>query len=1014
MPRDRSFALLLLCFFLSGLAALIYETAWTREFAFVFGTSELAVATVLAAYMGGLAAGAALAGRYAERVARPVLVYGLLELGIALAALAVPFGIAASRWLYVLLFAGSDRLPGAGGLATALFYLVCSFAILLVPTGMMGATLPLLARHAVREDQQLGRRIGALYAVNTTGAIAGTLLAAFALLPSIGLRATIAAAAGVNATVFLAAWALAQQAPPPASAAPPPSELETAAGRARWILPLIAASGFTSFAYEVLWVRLLGHMVGVGVIAFSVMLASFLAGIALGSAIAARLATTRRSAGLGFALAQLGVAALSLLAFAISDRMPDLREALHLRGVSRLSNVPLCILTLLPPTLMIGATFPFAVRVLASGSEDAGPASARVYAANTLGSIAGAVSAGFFLIPALGFEGMLGMGVAINLLLAALAALLFEPRRGWLFAAAATGAIALALAPPAPPWRMLRSTSLSARARAWGELAYFGVGRSSTVLVTDQHLGFGLRTNGLPEGGIDTPGVWHNRHPLTRWLTALPVLARPEARTLVVIGLGGGTAVEIVPPTIERIDVIELEPEVVAANRALAGLRWRDPLRDPRLHIHLNDARNALLLSQERFDVVVSQPSHPWAGGAAHLYTQEFFELIASRLSDDGVFVQWIGLPYVDEPLFRSLLATLAAVFPHVQAYNPPPAGSSVLFIASKAPFAMEASVARALAAAPDSFALLGITRPEDVFASLLLDDAGARELAAGAPLNRDRHNRLESRSMDLGAASLRITDSRFGPVDPLVRARPSGLDVFYLLRRLDPDRALRVARSLENRLDRAVGEALAGIAEAKRATPRRQLEEALVEQPRHVEARAALLRLSSNSVARGAHPEEILAPPLLEEERVLCLAWAARARDSDAAALRELDSRLAAIPLSHPLGEDAARLRILARISSGDPEQVREAMRIADAALGDRPDPRSLLLRAEAYAAAGEHGAVLETLIDLVPHLGPGEPANLAILRRARALVAATPADDPELQWLRRSAERAIGVARS
>ena len=220
MPRDRSFALLLLCFFLSGLAALIYETAWTREFAFVFGTSELAVATVLAAYMGGLAAGAALAGRYAERVARPVLVYGLLELGIALAALAVPFGIAASRWLYVLLFAGSDRLPEADGLATALFYLVCSFAILLVPTGMMGATLPLLARYAVREDRQLGRRIGALYAVNTTGAIAGTLLAAFALLPSIGLRATIAAAAGVNAMVFLAAWALAQQAPPPASAAP--------------------------------------------------------------------------------------------------------------------------------------------------------------------------------------------------------------------------------------------------------------------------------------------------------------------------------------------------------------------------------------------------------------------------------------------------------------------------------------------------------------------------------------------------------------------------------------------------------------------------------------------------------------------------------------------------------------------------------------------------------------------------------------------------------------------------
>ena len=736
---------------------------------------------------------------------------------------------------------------------------------------MMGATLPLLARHAVREDRQLGRRIGALYAVNTTGAIAGTLLAAFALLPSIGLRATIVAAAGVNAMVFLAAWALAQQAPPPASAAPLPSELETAAGRARWILPLIAVSGFTSFAYEVLWVRLLGHMVGVGVIAFSVMLASFLAGIALGSAIAARLATTRRSAGLGFALAQLGVAALSLLAFAISDRMPDLREALHLRGVSRLSNVPLCMLTLLPPTLMIGATFPFAVRVLASGSEDAGPASARVYAANTLGSIAGAVGAGFFLIPALGFEGMLGMGVAINLLLAALAALLFEPRRRWLarggchrrdrVGAGAAGSaladaalhVAVGEAPGLGRARLLRCWPLVHRP-----------GHRSTPRLRTAHQ--------RPAGrGDRPPGVWHNRHPLTRWLTALPVLARPEVRTLVVIGLGGGTALEIVPPTIERIDVIELEPEVVAANRALAGLRWRDPLRDPRLHIHLNDARNALLLSEERFDVVVSRSPRTPGPAAPPTSTRR-----SSSSSSRAVLRTTVSS--CSGSVSRTWTSRCSArcsprwsaVFPHVQAYNPPPAGSSVLFIASKAPFAMEASVARALAAAPDSFALLGITRPEDVFASLLLDDAGARELAAGAPLNRDRHNRLQSRSMDLGAASLRITDSLFGPVDPLVRARPGGLDVFYLLRRLDPDRALRVARSLENRLDRAVGEALAGIAEAKRATPRRQLEEALAEQPRHVEARAALLRLSSNSVARGAHPEEILAPPLLEEERVL------------------------------------------------------------------------------------------------------------------------------------------------
>ena len=191
-------------------------------------------------------------------------------------------------------------------------------------------------------------------------------------------------------------------------------------------------------------------------------------------------------------------------------------------------------LTLLPPTLMIGATFPFAVRLLASGSEDAGRERARLRREH-MSSIAGAVGAGFFLIPALGFEGMLGMGVAINLLLAALAALALRaeaalaPRGGchrrgsrWRWA------------PPAPPWQMLRSTSLSAKAPGLGGASSptSEVGRSSTVLVTDQHLGFGLRTNGLPEGGDrHARGCWHNRHPLTRWLTALPVLARPEVRT---------------------------------------------------------------------------------------------------------------------------------------------------------------------------------------------------------------------------------------------------------------------------------------------------------------------------------------------------------------------------------------------------------------------------------------------------------------------------------------------------
>lgn len=1006
MTRARSYALLLLCFFLSGLAALVYETAWTREFAFVFGTSELAVATVLAAYMGGLASGAAVAGRLAPRITRPVLAYGLLELGIALAALAVPFAISASRLLYVAVFGGRGVLPDAGGTATALFYLVCSSLILLVPTAMMGATLPLLVRHAVRDETQIGSRTGMLYAVNTAGAVVGTLVAAFALLPAIGLDATIRTAAAVNGAVFLAAWALARVAPP-VPAAPPRRAVARPAGRAAWILPLICVSGVVSFTYEVFWVRLLSHLVGNGVQAFATMLASFLAGIALGAGVASRAASTPRRGALGFALSQLGIAALSLAAFTVLDRIPGLDDALVARGLPRqLVDTIACMSTLFPAALCIGATFPFAIRVLARDEEDAGPASARVYAANTLGAIVGSVGAGFFLIPGLRFAGTLTAAVAANLGLAAAAALLLEPRRRALFAAACAGGVGLALLPVSTPWRMLRASPLSKP--GWGEVAYYGVGRSATVMLFDQHLWWQLRSNGLPESGILRPGVWPNHYPLARWLTALPLLARPQTRSLAVVGLGAGTALEVVPPTVQRIDVVELEPEVVAANRSVAERRWRDPLSDPRVHVHTNDARNALLLAESRFDAIVSQPSHPWAGGAAHLYTKEFFELAARRLAPDGVFVQWIGTSFVDEALLRSLLAALADTFAHVRVYQPPP-GGGLLFLASPAPLDVEATAGRTITAFPQEFALLGIHAPEDVTAALLLDDAGVRALAMGAAPNRDGFNRLQSRSARLGSRSLRgRVDALIAPHDPLLGPRPGGEDFLYVLRNLPPERAQRVAEALPEGVDRKVARALAGIARGERGGPRRLLEEGLREAPRHEEARAALLRLSANAIVRGRRPETLVEAPLDAAERVVTDGWRATSADDDGAALRALEASLAAIPPRHPLAPDAARLRIEWRLRGGERERVREAMGLADESLGTRPDPRSLLLRAEAYAAAGEPAAALETLHLLGERLDRLGTVAAAYARRARELIRDTPRD-PELAWLRWRAERVL-----
>ena len=661
--------LLLACFFLSGFAALIYQTAWTRQLAFVFGTSELAVATVLAAYMGGLAVGAAAAARVVGAVRRPLLVYGLLELGIALSALAVPAAIDGATSLYVGIFGGSPNLPDARGLARAFFYLGSSFSILLIPTALMGATLPLLVRQTVRRESEIGSHVGRLYATNTAGAVAGAVATGFALLPTLGLERTIWVGVGANGLVFAGAMLLARGAraleDPPQRA--PAARVTRSPGR--WILPLVLVSGAVSFSYEVLWSRLLTHLLGGSLQGFTTMLATLLAGIALGSAVASRVAKSPERAARGFAWAQLGTAALSLMTFSLLDQVPALFRALSVQtGAQLFADAVAGAVILLPAALCIGATFPFAVRVLARHEADAGPASARVFAWNTLGAIAGAVGAGFFLIPALGYAGALTLGVATNLALALAATLSGSGKRRRVAWVAAVGLCFFAVLPLDPPWNLLRASAVGGDVGA-GDTAYFGVGRSATVLLVRRNGGWRLRSNGLSEARVvPRGGNVGGSSLLPQWLGAMASLARPEARSLLVVGLGGGSLLEAVPRLIESIDVVELEPEVIAANRTIASQRRADPLSDPRVRLVVNDARGALLLTDKRYDAIVSQPSHPWRPGASHLFTREFFELAREHLVPSGVLVQWMTPRFADAALLRTLVATLLEVFPHVRA----------------------------------------------------------------------------------------------------------------------------------------------------------------------------------------------------------------------------------------------------------------------------------------------------------------------------------------------------------
>ncbi len=983
---DLRFALLLACFALSGFAALLYQTVWTRELSFVFGTSELAVAAVLAAYMGGLSLGAAVAARIAPRVRRPVWLYGWLELAIAVSALAVPLGIRALGALYVGLLGGAAELQH-GSAANALLQLAGSFAVLLLPTALMGATLPLLARYAVHSDREIAARVGGLYAMNTAGAIAGTLCAAFWLIPELGLRRAVWVGAGLNGAVFALA-AVAARGAAPALAVESGSESEAsdrsgrAAARAAWILPAMAVSGAVSFAYEVLWTRLLGHVLGASLAAFATMLASFLLGIALGSTAAARFARTRERARTGFALAQLGIALTSYGAFALADRVPALERWLSAGPAAPLASAAIAVAALLPITLCIGATFPLAVRWLTLAPEQTTRATARVYAWNTIGAIAGALGAGFVLLPQLGFEGTLALGVAVSLLLAVASAWFAAPRRAALAAVAIAALGVLPLLPPTRPEALLRQSSLRSAPLA-GEILYTAVGRSSTVMLTDQGALFRLATNGLPEAVIDRAGVVPLPGIVARWLGLLPTLVRPETREVLVVGLGGATALESVPSSVERVDAIELEPEVLAANRVLSGARARDPLADPRVRVHFGDARGSLALTAKRYGAIVSQPSHPWTAGASHLYTREFFSLVRSRLEPDGVFVQWIGMPFIDEALLQSLLSALVEVFGHVEVYWPGERG--VLFAASPAPIAGLAGAARALAATPDDYARDGLFRVEDFASAWLLDEDGARELARGTPPNSDDENELASRAWRLGDRALGESSLRalVAPHDPLRDAR-GDLDRGAVLRALvlrgGADRALELARG-DGGAAAERGQGWVEVTNNRARSGARHFARALAIEPGDRDALRGLVLSRRTDLARGPIPE--LSESALDAPAAALIAGWRRADERDWSRVAELDAEIAQIGRGDPLFREASRLRARWRLESGDRSHAAEAVAIEDAVLRNFWHGEDALLHARAAVAAGLPESAWPTLARIA-ELAPPTERGSDLMKRA------------------------------
>ncbi len=757
--------LLAFAFLVSGAAGLIYQVVWTRLLVLVFGSTTLAVSTVLTIFMGGLALGAWLAGRWIDRSTRPLVIYAGIEAGIALSAVMIPWGLDHLLPVYQAVWTHVASSPGV--LLGVRFALIA--LILLVPTMLMGATLPVLSRAIARGEGTMAGRVGRFYAINTAGAIGGAFATGFVLLPAFGITPTIRVGVLCNLLAAAAAWMSARRGIGEDGArhgvghavSPTP---QTTLGRVVGVT--LALSGAAALVDEVVWSRALSLILGSSVYAFTSMLATFLIGLAGGTACGVWLARRVRAGLVLMGTIQIGIAAVSLLTVALLAYLPlafvGTAKAL---GVLGPTGIPLLqfgmsFLVMLLPTFGFGLVFPVGLHLVLQDPRTVGGTVGRLYAVNTVGAIAGAFLAGFVFVPWLGVQASLLVATGTSLALG-VGLMAFDPavpKRRTLGLAAGICAVAVVGVANIPPWSATLASSgvywnlpryvalfkhggieeVRAHAAA-GRTLYHREGLTATVVVEQSLDGDrSLTINGRTESG---DLFMRTQVLIAHW----PVWLAPRADRVLVIGFGSGaTAGSVLRHPVGRLDVVELEAAVLDASRLFEPENGR-PLADPRTRVSAADGRNYLLLTPDRYDVIISQPSLPWVAGAATLFTQDFFAIAAAHLEPGGVFGQWVTADAMGREQLQSVLAAFALVFPHVLVVEP--TSGDLLLIGSPAPLALDPRRVAASFADPAIVADLqrvDIGGPRDLYQTLLGDEVTVKPLLAGAIPNRDENVYVE------------------------------------------------------------------------------------------------------------------------------------------------------------------------------------------------------------------------------------------------------------------------------
>lgn len=741
-------AIMLALFFLSGACSLVYEVIWMRMLLVVFGVSAHAVSTVLASFMAGLALGALYFGRTTDRQAERLRTYGRLEIAIGACALAVPFIIGALDEAYVLSF----RLSGESPFFAAVARFALTFAVLIVPTTLMGATLPVMSKFAVDGLARTGSTVGRLYAVNTFGAAVGVFVAAFALLPNVGVNgATYLAAAtnvllGATSLLLSRRWRevqtrerdIATGAQPAAPAVTDPSQ-----DLPSWMRPLslvaIGVSGFTALGYEVVWTRLLTILhKAATTLSFSTILIAFLFGLAAGGAAGSRLADRWRNPAIAFGAIEMliglfGLASIALLGggiawFGLLESVFSLSKEADLLIVAGV--------IMFVPTFLMGAVFPIASRLQLIELRDVGRRVGDLYAANTGGAIAGSLAAGFALIPLIGTQltiqllAWTNVGLGIILLLTPP---LTRPARRWaLVAVLLLPAVALSIALPGNIFARLLD-----QIDPQGELIYYSEDVGGTVSVYQIADGDrSLRLNGTGEVRTD-----HAAMQSFRTLGNLPLLLHPEPQKALVVAFGGGvtlSSAELHP--LRRLDCVEVVPAVFGAAGYFTDYNNGIAARFDSSHINLiaEDGRTHLLRTDERYDVIICDATHPTTADSWLLYTREFYELCRLSLEDGGLLAQWVPLHAMTAEDYRVVLRTFRSTFPYVSVWLNE---IYTILLGSVEPQHIDYAMLQRRLSRPEveaNLAAVNLGHPVSFLSTLALDPAAVDRYVGRGPINTD------------------------------------------------------------------------------------------------------------------------------------------------------------------------------------------------------------------------------------------------------------------------------------